>query len=475
MANWKLNLYHMMPPFARNWVASMHGYYLRSWRYGEDTEQFIEEALERDKWSIERRNDYQEDHLSRILHRARTQVPYYRDMWATRRKRGDNASWEYLENWPILSKEALRANPIAFIPDDCDLNKLYVDNTSGTTGTPLKLYLSRAMNHHWYALFEARWRRWYGLSRYENWAIVGGQPVVPTHTKRPPYWIWNSALNQLYLSANHISAQNAEAYLDALQCYEITHIVAYTSSITYLAQQLQARGANAKLSKLKAIVTNAEPVFEWQRSILEPVFGCPVYETYGMGEMVTAASADNKGRLRLWPEPGYLEVLDDDNDERVGVGTIGRLVATSLMNECMPLIRYQIGDRSGLSSEEIHESDPIQHPILLPIQGRSSDMLITEDGRRVFWLNPIFYELPVVEAQIQQDRIGEVIIRYVPATWFEDKTLGEIEKRLIGKMGNVTVNFEKMEKIPRGASGKFRPVICNVKTEVKADSVNAHE
>lgn len=475
MTDWKLDLYHRMPFFARNWTASMRGYYLRSWRYGSDTEQLVEEALERDRWSIEKRNEYQEDRLSRILHRAATQVPYYREMWSTRRRKGDRTSWDYLENWPILPKETLRTNPVSFIADDCDPKKLYVDNTSGTTGTPLRLYLSRAMNHHWYALFEARWRRWYGLSRHENWAILGGQPVVATNTTKPPFWVWNSALKQLYLSANHVSALNAGAYLQALKNYEITHIVAYTSSITFLAQQLGLLEAKLELPHLKAIVTNAEPVFEWQRATLETVFQCPVHETYGMGEMVTAASADIKGRLRLWPEPGYLEILGDNSDEQLEIGEIGRLIGTSLMNECMPLVRYSIGDRSGFSSEEVNAIDPIQHPILLPIQGRSSDMLITEDGRRVFWVNPIFYQLPIIEAQIQQDRVGEVIIRYVPAERFKPTMLVEIENRLMGKMGKISVSFEKMEKIPRGASGKFRPVICNITPETKSGLIDDNE
>ena len=45
-----------------------------------------------------------------MLHRAATRVPYYRDYWTERRRGGDTASWEVLENWPILNKEILRQN-----------------------------------------------------------------------------------------------------------------------------------------------------------------------------------------------------------------------------------------------------------------------------------------------------------------------------------------------------------------------------
>ena len=38
-----------------------------------------------------------------------TDVPFYRDHWAKRRRRGDRASPEQLENWPILSKQVASA------------------------------------------------------------------------------------------------------------------------------------------------------------------------------------------------------------------------------------------------------------------------------------------------------------------------------------------------------------------------------
>lgn len=468
MPDWKLSLYHHMPPFMRNAAATWRGYQLRSWRYGPETEQLVEEALERDHWSPEQWKTYQENRLGYILHRAATQVPYYRDQWAERRRNGDHASWEYLENWPILKKPPLRENSVAFVAEDCNLKQMYINNTSGTTGTPLKLFIDRKNLRHWYALFEARWRHWYGLSRHENWGILGGQAVVPAESQHPPFWVWNRAMKQLYLSANHVSIQNARSYLAALRDYKITHLVVYTSSATFLAEQILKLEVSINLPDLRAIITNAEPLFDWQRDILAKAFLCEIHETYGMGEMIVGASADNQRRLRLWPEPGYLEILDADEDRQATRGEVGRLIATSLLNSDMPLIRYEVGDRSGFSTEQPAPEDLFQNPILLPIQGRNVDMLVARDGRQVFWVNPIFYKLPVVEAQIIQESIDDVTIRYVPAGIFDQTTLKEIEKRLITRMGDVAVTFEEMEKIPRGPNGKFRAVICNLSPEERA-------
>src|SRR5690606_2199212 len=94
-----LTFYHHLPPPVRNLAASLRGYYLRSWRYGPETERLVEEALEREHWSAEQWKRWQEERLAYVLHRAATQVPYYRQQWSERRRRGDTASWEVLENW----------------------------------------------------------------------------------------------------------------------------------------------------------------------------------------------------------------------------------------------------------------------------------------------------------------------------------------------------------------------------------------
>jgi phenylacetate-CoA ligase len=139
MSDTLVPLYHHLPAPARSIAASLRGYYLRSWRYGAETERLVAEALEREHWSPERWKAWQEERLAFVLHRAARHVPYYREQWAARRCHGDRASWEYLENWPILGKEPLRENPIAFVADDCDVRRMFHEHTSGTTGKSLDL------------------------------------------------------------------------------------------------------------------------------------------------------------------------------------------------------------------------------------------------------------------------------------------------------------------------------------------------
>src|SRR5206468_3877281 len=76
---------------------------------------------------------WRQERLGYVLHRAATRVPYYRAQWAARRRQGDHASWEVLENWPILDNDRVREDPAAFIADDRNPRWMFNEHTSGTT------------------------------------------------------------------------------------------------------------------------------------------------------------------------------------------------------------------------------------------------------------------------------------------------------------------------------------------------------
>lgn len=460
MADLIHRLYWRLPAPARSAVATLRGRQLRSWRYGAETDRLVQEALEREHWSPQKWSVWQEERLAFILHRAATQVPFYRDHWTKRRRSGDQASWQQLDNWPILQKQALRDNPRSFVADDCDIREMFHEHTSGTTGTSLNLWWSRRMVQEWYALFEARWRLWYGVSRRSRWAILGGQLVVAAQQQKPPFWVWNAGLNQLYMSAYHISAQTAPAYLEALERHRIEYLWGYSSSLHALAQ---AAAKRERATRLKVVITNAEPLFDYQKSSIAETFGCPVRETYGMAEAVAAASECEAGNLHLWPEAGLVEFCKAG--QIVPQAMQGELICTGLFNEDMPLIRYRVGDCGSLSSQPSCACGRTL-PLLAQVEGRADDVLWTRDGRSIGRLDPIFKDdLPVLEAQIIQETLEHIRVRYVPAPTYVPACGRTIIERLQDRMGEVRVTLEPVDEIPRGPNGKFRAVLCNLPPE----------
>lgn len=466
MTDWKLYFFHRSPPILRDILASVRGYQLRQWRYGPETEDLVVQAIERDQWSPNQWKQYQDNRLGLILHRAATQVPYYREQWMKRRRKGDRSSWEYLENWPILDKRPLRATPMAFVADDCDIRNMFHEHTSGTTGTSISLWWSKNTVRQWYALFEARWRRWYGVSLNTRWAILGGQLVTPIEQNSPPFWVWNSAFKQLYMSSYHLSQKSIPSYLDALVRYRIEYIYAYTSSAYALAQivnELQRQDL-----QMKVVITNAEPVYAYQRTEIEHAFKCPMRETYGQSEIAVAAGECECGSLHLWPEIGILEILEDATP--VQEGTSGEFVVTGLLNADMPLIRYRVGDRGSRAASLTSCACGRQLPRLSSIDGRNDDILVTPDGRQIGRLDPVFkQELPVIEAQIIQQAIDHIHVKVVPARNYTSDDGDSIVTRLAQRFGQqMRITVETVSVIPRTKAGKFRAVISNLSPEERA-------
>lgn len=456
----RLSLYHKLPYPLKSLAASLHGYRLRSQRYGKDAEHLIEEALDRERWSWKEWQSWQQALLGEMLDLAAKHVPYYRAYWDERRRQGDRASWVYLENWPVLKKDPLRRFPKAFVAEGADFRSLIEEHTSGTTGTPLTLWRNLETERQWYALYEARVRRWNGFSYHDRWAILGAQPVIAVTQRHPPFWVWNGGLNQLYLSAIHVGEAFISAYVEALWKYRVRYILGYPFALALLVRL--AEKAGLVLPRLEAVITNSEILLPEVRRTLSHSFKCRVVDTYGMSETVAAASECQFGRMHIWPDAGIVEILRDEEDRSVGELEPGRLILTGLLNPVMPLIRYEIGDRGRWSPDPTECECGRQMPTLAEITGRMDDILLSPDGRRIDAVIAVVFkaDLPIREAQVIQKAIDLLEIRVVPEDGFSEKD-AEILVRRIKKIAGESMNVDivKVDAIPRGPNGKFRFIV----------------
>ena len=442
-----LRLYHRLPAPARSAAATLGGFYLRAWRYGGDFERLVEGALARERWTPQQWSAWRDERLGALLERAATRVPFYREAWQARRRAGDRASWGLLENWPVLEKQTLRQNPGAFLADDRAGRDLLREHTSGTAGLPLSIGKSRDTLRGLYALAAARARRWYGVLPGDRAARLGGRLVVPFAQRRPPFWVWNAAGRELYMSTFHLAPELVPHYLDALVRYRVVCLTGYTSSLVALAHEV-LRAGRVDL-RMKVVVTSAEPVGEDQRAAIGAAFGCPVRETYGMTENVAAASECEAGRLHLWPEVGVIEARDEE------------FICTGLLNDAMPLIRYRLGDRGRLAPTGTCPCGRTL-PLIEAIEGRTSDLLVTSDGRRIFWMNPVLYGLPVRQGQIVQESVHRIRVRFIPTPAFTEGAGRTLVARIRDRLGDVEVVLEPVAELPRTAAGKVRAIVADV-------------
>ncbi|MDA8020281.1 MAG: hypothetical protein MPN21_22820 [Thermoanaerobaculia bacterium] len=458
-------VFRRLPQPLKTLAASAHGARLARRRYGgvgrvSETERLVEEALEREHWDRTRWQPFLDELRSKILRHAASRVPHYRRHW-----RGEPSL--DLEDWPVLDKETVRREPMSFVAAGSP--KLYPEATSGTTGTPLRLFRSSAVERAWYALFEARSRRWYGVDRFSPWAILGGRLVAPTRRLDPPFWVWNAGLRQLYLSSHHVRPAAAGHYVDVMARRGIRHVYGYPSAVHELARAILETDSEAgRRLGLTVVVTNAEPLLEVQRRDIQSAFGCPVRETWGMAELVAAAGECEHGSMHLWPEVGHVEVVEGDRGSEI--------LATTLIARDQPLIRYRLGDRLPDAPEPPGRATcPCGRtlPVLGPLEGRVDDLLLLPDGRRIGRLDPVFKgDLPLREAQIVQETPDRVRLRYVPADGFGGDDAQELYHRLAERLGpidNLQILLDEVERVPRESNGKFRAVVRAFDPETPRD------
>jgi phenylacetate-CoA ligase len=242
----------------------------------------------------------------------------------------------------------------------------------------------------------------------------------------------------------------------------VTYLLGYPSGLYRLAQVAMERELDAP--RLAVAIGNAEPLFDHQRRMISHVFQCPARETYGMAEIATAAGECEAGRLHNWPDVGVTEVLADEDDTAVPNGQPGRFVATGLLNADMPLIRYEIGDRGSIAPET-NCSCGRQMPVWQQVEGRIDDVVVTADGRHIGRLDPVFKaDLPVREAQIIQEDLSTIRVKFVPAAAYSTRDGEMLRQRIRDRVGPVEVVLERVDDIPRTSNGKFRAVISHVQT-----------
>lgn len=387
------------------------------------------------------------------------EIPLYQKLAKGRRCRGGEVSFvDCFQSLPLITKQDIRREfPQNFLRADMDLQDLIdreiveLERTSGTSEEATPLLLGRG----WWNEQEQKALR---LNSWVDHALTAnarrasivspmcsseicytGTPTREDRTlggalfvnlSRHPF-LWSEAA--LERMAREIMDWQPD-FLDVDPVYGVL-----------FARYCQRH--RIPLPTVKFVLSSYEYLSVVHRRALQDAFQVPVFDLYGSTET---------GHLLMEVEPGlmapshataYLEILTPGNQG------VGRLVVTTLTNDFMPLIRYDIGDlarRITSGSETRYE-----------LHGRVKDSIQDAHGHRVTvrQVDECLKDVPGI-AHYQLHQTGPRHYSWTHATLdtpVSDIALAEFKDRLEARLdapGGVQIHTS--EVIPCEPSGKFR-------------------
>lgn len=451
------SIYSALPVWAQHAAISAYGLYWHRLRFGGGYSRAVAAYRDRDQWDTEQWSHYLQGRLLPLLSAAAERVPYYRERWNPTEKAAARSG--RLTDLPLLEKDALRADPIRFLREDAASSSRKTFHTSGSTGTPIATVWTPEEVRRSRAVREVRSNGWAGVSFDERRATFSGRMVVPDPQSRGPFYRFNAVERQVYFSAFHVKPETAAGYVEALRRHRTQWLSGYAVSFYRLARFILEQ--NLSVPPLKAVITTSEKVTPEMRRTMEEAYGCPVFEEYGTVENIMLATQCEAGRLHVSPDVGIVEILRPDGTP-CGPREPGEVVATGLMRELQPLVRFRLGDVAEWDDEACPCGRGM--PVLREVIGRLEDIVIGPDGREVVRFHGLFVgQARVREGQVIQETLDRMRIRVVTLPGFDASDEADLIARVHARLGDrVDVVVEQVSDIPRTRAGKFKAVISHV-------------
>lgn len=398
--------------------------------------------------------------LKALLEHAYKNVPYYRQLWDEKGLQPDKINClEDFEKLPVLTKDIVRNNYDQLIADNYR-GKTSTKSTGGSTGQPF----TYEYTYESHKKREAIAMRGYGLAGsglgVKTWQLWGQDLVHPGWFKALKYNLFHRFYNRKIANSFVMSKDIMQTYVDDYNNFKPSSIVAYTSPLVQLSEYIIEN--NISVHQPDTILTGAEPLYDFQRHIIEKAFGAKVKNTYGCREVMLIAS-EAIGIDELVINIDHL-VVESCKDGKSVFGEVGDVVLTDLSNYGMPLIRYENGDQAIIDS--LTPSDDFPLPRIRSIEGRKLDVIHTPDGKLLpgeFFPHLLKDFKFIHKFQIVQEAIDKLVINIVckgEAKKDEERELIDIIRSHVGNDLELILNY--LKEIPLTSSGKHRVTISKL-------------
>lgn len=415
--------------------------------------------FEKSQWfSDEHLKEYQLTRLQCLLDHAYKNVPYYRTLFD--REGISSRSFTCLEDLqkvPPLTKELIKKNKpllvarnaVRFSPIRC--------RTSGSTGEPVEFYLDRPSNVLEFCYYWRHWS-WAGYRLGNLFSELASHHFL-THPKRKnDIYSFYRPGRRLLLNSIRLSYDRIEQYVAVLRKYRPRFLKGLASTLYVFALLVKERGIDDL--KFEAVFSTGEMLFKRYRKMIEAVFHCKVYDSYGHMERTVAVSECSCGGYHLNADYGIMELQKETGRNTAEGGTV---LGTGLYNFSMPLIRYEVGDVVETERENSCCQCGRGLPLIKKIHGRKEDVIVTPDDRIITSAFTLFELVKDIElGQIVQEKKDRFVLRIVPAAGYglkSERQVIDAFRNFVGPDVCIGIDYTLKEKIKPADGRKFKTVV----------------
>lgn len=391
--------------------------------------------------------------LRRTVHRARAEVPFYRDLY----ERAGVApavpeTLDDLARLPLVTKADLRA-----VPTEDRLSRRLARavsttyHTSGTTGEPMEIRLSTAETR-WQSLVQFRGLLELGFRPWETLVVVGPR-VVPRPAPHQRLGLFRTMVVPGSLSTEAQAERLSRLRPDILWCYPAE-----------LRALLGHPGRPVHGLRPRLLMVSSAMLDEDLRRMAHEILGCDIVTAYGCMETGRIAIECRQHRgLHVNADHVLVEILAEGRPARPG--EVGEVVVTTLRQRAMPFVRYRLGDLT--SWEEGPCACGSTLPRLAPPQGRKSEVLRFRGGHAIPPYRIVFllHDLPAMrQFQVVQESLDRLRVLVVPESGWLAEQAGAVADRLRALLPDgVEVTVERVDRIE--ARGPKRSAVVSLLPE----------
>lgn len=362
---------------------------------------------------------------------------------------------------PPLEKSDLRSQREELIALPYRQAELTRKKTSGSTGVSVEVYVDEYAQQFKRGC-TLRSDEWCGWRLGDPMAMVWGNP--PTLARGWRARLRNALLERRYaLDTLKMGRADMARFAEELRRRPPGMLFGHAHSLYLLANFL--RQEQITDLRPRGIISSSMVLHDFERRVIEAVFGCRVTNRYGCEEVsLIACECERHDGLHVNADNVLVEIVRPDGTP-AAPGETGAILVTDLVNRAMPILRYRVGDLAAPSTRRCPCGRGL--PLVERIEGRIADYVLLPSGEMISGIslteNFAMLVPGVVQLQIIQETLTELVFRIVRGPEFHDASARRVGELVAERFGdNMRYTCEFVERILPEPSGKYRFCISKV-------------